>query len=161
MEDKKCDKCNSTEINFVKYEMANGIKILRKQCYVCGRLLATGYKRDFVAEFDLLLDYNKYAREKYKEKAIEKGEINSIFYNFSQDCFNRSYSYYHNVYLKSDEWKIKRDLVMKFHNNECSDCGDVAIDVHHLTYERIFREKFSDLTPLCRSCHSKTHGYEF
>jgi len=49
---------------------------------------------------------------------------------------------------------------MKFYNNECSDCGDVAIDVHHITYERIFKEKFSDLTPLCRSCHSKKHGYE-
>lgn len=161
MEDKKCDKCNSTEINFVKYETANGIKILRKQCSVCGRLLVKGYKRTLIKDFDLLPDYNKYTREKYREKAIEKREINSIFFNFSQEHFNRSYSYYHNIYLKSNEWKTKRDLVMKFYNYKCSDCGEVAKDVHHITYERIFKEKFEDLLPLCRSCHSKKHGYEF
>ena len=161
MEDKKCDKCNSTEINFVKYEMANGVKILRKQCYDCGRLLATGYKRTFVNQFDLLPDYNIYAREKYKEKAIEKGEVKSVFFNFSQEYFNKCYSYYHNVYLKSEEWKTKINLVMKFYNYECSDCGGIALDVHHITYERIFKEKFEDLTPLCRNCHSKKHGYEF
>lgn len=149
------------EIAFVKYEMANGIKILRKQCFSCGRLLPAGYKRDFVKDFNILPDFNKSAKEKCSEKAIEKGEINSIFFSFSQDYFNRSYYYYHNVYLKSYEWKIKRDLVMKFYNNVCLDCGYIATDVHHITYDRIFKEKFEDLIPLCRNCHSKKHGYEF
>ena len=32
-----------------------------------------------------------------------------------------------------------------------------ALDVHHLTYERLGREKDEDLRVLCRACHGDEH----
>ena len=161
MEDIKCDNCSSDKIHFVKYEMTNGVKMLRKQCWNCGKLLMQNYKRSLVNDFNLLPDYDKQARNKCKEKSIEKHEVKMIFFNFQSDYFERSYQYYHNIYLKSEEWKTKRDLIMKFYNYTCFDCAKEATDVHHISYDRIFKEKFSDLIPFCRTCHSKKHGYKF
>ena len=33
------------------------------------------------------------------------------------------------------------------------------MDVHHLTYARLFQEKDEDLLVLCRDCHGRRHGY--
>ncbi len=87
-------------------------------------------------------------------------------------------------YRKSDEWKRKREAVMRratklfpvlsttVNRNgreiqfmdvdrrpicENDGCTDKAIDVHHLTYERIGGERLSDLIALCRKCHVDLH----
>jgi len=157
MEDKKCTECNSINIHFVKYEMKNGIKILRKQCKDCGRLLTRGYKRNLVIDFDSLPDMNIENRHSYKLKKIELSSIKIILFNYRQEYFNRRYNYYHNIYLKSKEWKHKRDLIMKYYNFECQKCGNTAIDLHHLNYNNMLNEKFEDLIPLCRNCHNLEH----
>ena len=61
------------------------------------------------------------------------------------------------IYLESDTWKIKRKAVLKAAGYRCRRCGERATEVHHETYERIFNEKLSDLTALCRTCHQKAH----
>jgi hypothetical protein len=157
MENIFCEKCNSDNLHFVKYKMANGVDILRKQCYSCGYLLTLNYKRNYIQNFNSLDYHNKDFRNEFKMKAIRKGEINTVFFNYSVEHFNRSYNYYHKVYLKSKEWKEKRDLVMEFYKSKCNDCGEKATDVHHLHYNNIFKEKFEDLIPLCRYCHNKKH----
>ncbi len=65
----------------------------------------------------------------------------------------RNYS----LYLKSTEWKKKRDTVMKRDGNECVFCGDEAKHVHHLTYERIYSESLYDLVAVCNECHKAVH----
>lgn len=60
-------------------------------------------------------------------------------------------------YLKSEEWAVRRAVVMKRDRNKCRDCNGDAHDVHHLTYERIFEELSSDLVALCRPCHELRH----
>lgn len=157
MEDINCKKCNSENIHFVKYKMNNGIDILRKQCFDCGYLLTLNYKRNFIKDFNNLKYYDNDLRDKQKNKSLLKSEIKSVFFEYSKKYFERSYNYYHNIYLKSIEWKHKRDLVMNFYNSICNDCGSKANDVHHLTYNNIFKERFEDLIPLCRNCHNKKH----
>lgn len=162
MENIICEKCNSENLRFVKYKMANDVDILRKQCFDCGYLLTLNYKRTFVKDFQSLEYHSKFLREQCKTQAIKKSEIKKVFFDYATEHFNRSYNYYHNVYLKSKEWKEKRDLVMEFYNYKCNDCNNRSTDVHHLTYENIFKEKFDDLIPLCRNCHNKKHiNYEF
>lgn len=39
--------------------------------------------------------------------------------------------YYRNEYLKSDEWKRKRYVVLKRDNRQCVYCGRRATQVHH------------------------------
>jgi hypothetical protein len=57
-------------------------------------------------------------------------------------------------YLDSPEWKEKRLNAMTVSGNRCEACGSAQeMQVHHLTYARIFKEPLEDLMPLCRRCH--------
>ena len=61
-------------------------------------------------------------------------------------------------YLASDEWKAKRDTILKMAGYRCRSCGKRATQVHHETYRRqVFNEKLTDLTALCGSCHQRKH----
>lgn len=63
---------------------------------------------------------------------------------------NREYE----AYLNSEEWKERRKRRLKMTGFRCSACHKKGmIQVHHLTYERIFREEMSDLLPLCKKHH--------
>jgi 5-methylcytosine-specific restriction endonuclease McrA len=64
-------------------------------------------------------------------------------------------------YLRSDEWKDRRKRILIRDNHTCQDCGSHEhLQVHHLTYERIYRELAADLVTLCRPCHCKHHRAE-
>lgn len=58
------------------------------------------------------------------------------------------------LYLNSPEWKRKRwkRLAQSFFRCEACDSKD-RVEVHHLTYERIFNEDMADLLPLCSIHH--------
>ncbi len=77
--------------------------------------------------------------------------------------FNRRYynrrSYYLNVYLKSEDWKRKRHLVLKRDNWRCLKCGALATQVHHLKYAKrnIGKEPIEWLISVCKSCHYSFH----
>ncbi|KAF5043430.1 hypothetical protein DSECCO2_502320 [anaerobic digester metagenome] len=48
----------------------------------------------------------------------------------------RRRDYYRNVYLKSDDWKRKRYVVLKRDNWRCVYCGARATQVHHKRYAK-------------------------
>lgn len=58
-------------------------------------------------------------------------------------------------YLKSPEFREKRDAVMcrAYYRCEVGNCGAPALEVHHLTYERLYHEELTDLIAVCRDCH--------
>ena len=62
-------------------------------------------------------------------------------------------------YLKSDEWKRKRYVVLKRDNWTCKYCGAKATQVHHLKYAKyqIGKEPIKWLVSVCRPCHRKQH----
>ena len=60
-------------------------------------------------------------------------------------------------YLQSDAWKTKRKAVLQAAGYRCRQCGAPATEVHHETYKRIYNERMSDLTALCRHCHKAAH----
>ena len=60
-------------------------------------------------------------------------------------------------YLQSDDWKAKRNAVLKAARYRCRRCGAPANEVHHETYKRIYNESMSDLTALCGKCHKAAH----
>jgi 5-methylcytosine-specific restriction endonuclease McrA len=62
-------------------------------------------------------------------------------------------------YLRSREWRDKRDRVMKREMWTCQRCGEPADHVHHLSYRRVYREDLDrDLQALCSPCHRFLHG---
>ena len=62
-------------------------------------------------------------------------------------------------YLLSPEWQAKRAERLKLDNYKCTVCGqEDFLEVHHLTYVRLGRERMEDLRTLCEDCHEDGHG---
>lgn len=71
----------------------------------------------------------------------------------------RRRDYYRNEYLKSDEWKRKRYVVLKRDNFRCVYCGGRATQVHHKRYAKrnIGKEPIEWLVSICKPCHDSKH----
>ena len=73
-----------------------------------------------------------------------------------QEWISKNKERYHE-YLKTDEWKNKREKRLCIDRHICTICGDDAVNVHHLTYKNIFDENMEDITSLCLPCHKAQH----
>ena len=63
-------------------------------------------------------------------------------------------------YMKSNEWKQKRLLVLARDNHKCIICGsDSNLEVHHTSYKTLYNEDLNDLVTLCRYHHQLQHEY--
>jgi transcription initiation factor TFIIIB Brf1 subunit/transcription initiation factor TFIIB len=72
----------------------------------------------------------------------------------------RRRTYYRDDYLKSDDWKRKRSLVLKRDGQRCVFCGAPASQVHHKRYapQNIGREPIEWLVSVCDACHNRQHN---
>ena len=59
------------------------------------------------------------------------------------------------AYMKSKRWRDFKDKVFKAKGRVCSVCGttDGIINVHHLHYRTLGRERLQDVRVLCHNCH--------
>jgi len=82
--------------------------------------------------------------------------LKRLFFNFKR---RQRRDYYRNVYLKSDEWKRKRYVVLKRDNWRCVYCSAKATQVHHKKYAKrnIGKEPIKWLVSICDNCHDKKH----
>lgn len=62
-------------------------------------------------------------------------------------------------YLRSCAWQHIRQQVMQRANYRCERCGCMTayFEIHHMTYERLGRERLTDLLALCKECHKQIH----
>lgn len=61
-------------------------------------------------------------------------------------------------YLASPEWHGKRLAALRRDGDQCRLCGrGERLNVHHLTYARIGKERLTDLRTVCEDCHSGLH----
>ena len=68
----------------------------------------------------------------------------------------RKLEYY--KYLESHEWRQKREEVFIHHGKFCIACKTTTdLQVHHMTYQRVFNEKLRDLRVVCWVCHQEIH----
>jgi len=88
--------------------------------------------------------------------AIVLGLIKRWVFNIKR---KRRRDYYRNVYLKSDDWKRKRYVVLKRDNWRCVYCGSRATQVHHKRYakRKIGKEPIKWLVSICGPCHLNKH----
>jgi len=62
-------------------------------------------------------------------------------------------------YLVSAQWQVTRARAIIRAGGRCERCAATQqLEAHHLTYERLGREKPEDLEILCRKCHRRYHG---
>ena len=62
-------------------------------------------------------------------------------------------------YLRTEHWRRIRLDALAHADYECQACeiDGVELQVHHLDYKRLGREKPRDLRVLCAECHAKIH----
>lgn len=61
-------------------------------------------------------------------------------------------------YLESEEWQECRDFMIERAHHECEKCGsDDRLEIHNLTNKRLGNERISDLSVLCRRCHTSEY----
>jgi hypothetical protein len=63
-------------------------------------------------------------------------------------------------YLRTPHWRNTRIRALQRAGYQCKRCETRGqrLEVHHLTYDRLGRERESDLTVLCEPCHAREHG---
>lgn len=61
-------------------------------------------------------------------------------------------------YLRSEHWQKKRKDALHYFGYRC-ECGaeNVRLNVHHIHYESLWKEKLEDLRVLCEQCHNSLH----
>lgn len=62
----------------------------------------------------------------------------------------------HGDYLRSPEWRAKRDAVLRRDGYMCQAClQNQAVQVHHKTYRHWGNEPLFDLVAVCEICHDE------
>jgi hypothetical protein len=63
-------------------------------------------------------------------------------------------------YLRTSHWKSVRKAYRNSNlDQECIACCAKTVQLHHIVYDRIWRELPGDLIPLCGTCHQRLHDY--
>lgn len=64
----------------------------------------------------------------------------------------------YDAYMRSPQWREKRDAVMRRAGGFCEGCGkERATQVHHLTYAHLCAEFLWELRAVCTPCHERIH----
>jgi 5-methylcytosine-specific restriction endonuclease McrA len=171
MTDKEILECTHEDGNsmeFVKRKNSNGIFMLNKQCYLCGFLETKQlphYRVDKMSDVNTVDDELIYRREKLEDEEWEKErEKKRLEYEESKperqkewERLQKEDAIKYEEYLKSPEWREKRDFIFRRDNGICVLCNGVGKDVHHISYKRKYNEDHRDLILLCKACHAFVH----
>lgn len=66
---------------------------------------------------------------------------------------------WYRAYLRSPEWRKKREAVLARDGHLCQSCGLAqATEVHHLSYEHAGDEPLFELVSVCGGCHDRLHA---
>lgn len=138
---------------------SNGVEMVSMQCVFCGERLSNFLKKaDWPAQRvpwdeglrEAIYTANHNKRALIKLKAIAFSQLNDVTRKGEYDA-----------YLRSDEWRKKRKIVLERDGHVCQGCGaNRATEVHHLTYQHIYHEFLFELTSLCAGCHDRIHSDE-
>ena len=65
-------------------------------------------------------------------------------------------------YIHSRKWKKRRFRALVLGGHKCALCNSKnELQVHHLSYEHLGKEKDYELQVLCHSCHQEVQGRKF
>lgn len=152
--------CNKPDIHNVKYVVEGGSIQVRQQCMSCGWCSGNsigGFSKDQrealppldESKRDLFNDTKFAYRRAFNSNAAEKKAAIKRKEWFDQ----------YSNYLKSPEWREKRDLVLKRDNYKCQSCLiSLATQVHHKSYAFVDMngsEPAFDLVSVCMPCHDR------
>jgi hypothetical protein len=163
---KKLDACCiQPDLIFINMPRSDGKPTKRNYCKNCHHVSAL-VKMTNPNEW---IKLQILTRDQANDLQRERNERVSKFYRYLMDKKQKAFEdqkeeqrrYYNDVYLKSMEWKDKAKRVLNRDKYICQACLiNPANEVHHLTYDRIYKEPLFDLVSVCSNCHRSIHGLE-
>lgn len=129
-----------------------------KQCPACFASVGSAINKSTFEQhqIDAMPIFDETARDAFANKQYERQKE---IHNFNRAEESREWWERYNTYLRSPEWQAKRLLVLQRDKYLCQGCLTArASDVHHKTYEHLFREPAFDLESVCRPCHELIHN---
>jgi hypothetical protein len=95
---------------------------------------------------------------KPKKKKKKKPKPQTV--RISTQTISRAHPTKYDKYLESSHWKNFRKKYYEAFGKKCESCGGTdLIHLHHKTYERLGRERFTDMVALCSTHHADVHEY--
>ncbi len=142
-------------------QQTNG-KVAVKQCADCGQSLGCIPKKtvnyfELAPMFDEALEAaGRAIRQRHYQEIWEKARAAQHLQQYQKNAdWNRRYQ----AHLLSDKWRRLRVKVFARSKGMCEGCAERrAVQVHHLTYDRMGFEMLFDLAAVCKRCHEEIHG---
>lgn len=149
--------CTEHDGVLTRVAIKGGSEQIRMQCIICGEPLGSPVKRSEAGDITRLRVGT--TQEQYEYAALRRKQVEQIKLKYFQIQSRPGYgSNEYDDYLLSDEWKAKRNAVIRRASGICEGCGQADAEVvHHLHYDNIYHEWLWDLVALCRPCHSRCH----
>lgn len=151
---KEC--CRATdEIVSIEHRQDNLIRLYH-QCLNCGGAFKTKPLSHKKFSDKIRTEFNV---TRFDNWLIDRDEENNeLQKDIQQNNYKTSKYAKYVEYLKSIEWKNKREKVLVRDKYECQECKTKpAEEVHHKTYNNLYNEPLEDLVSLCRECHTEIH----
>lgn len=150
------DCCKNPFLNITIDNKNHNIR-LHRQCLNCGgcidRTKPLSYKK---YSEEIRLEFSHYNYDNWHEE--RKNENRNLWESVNERNSETSKFAKYSNYIQSNEWKIIRKKVLIRDNNLCQVCKkNSAEEVHHLTYDNLFREELEDLLSVCKTCHKEIH----
>ncbi len=152
--------CGNQNLISIRFEQTNKTIVQRVACKSCKTLTGGAKKKD--SNFDSLpvLTQKRFLEIQEEKRASFKGLRDHLQKLSDEFRLNKNKEWWQNysAYLKTDQWKHKRQQVLERENFLCQGCNySKAIHVHHTTYENLGDELLFQLVALCVQCHNKLH----
>lgn len=155
-------ECSHPSTEPMRIRVAGGSVQVRNCCTVCGDRQGTPLAQKDKAWVESLPWQSDELADTYKSRRV--AERRAILLDLARRQFeeNGRFTASYQAYLKSPEWKDRRERVMKRCGGICEGCGDnCAVHVHHQTYRHFGNEFLFELLGLCEECHERLHEEEF
>lgn len=152
--------CSNPILIDIRFEQTNGVWVRRTGCKNCKSLVGSQKKKgDDFLKLPFLSQENYLLTEKNKKDSFDKlyNYIKLLCQDFKDTQISERRKYYED-YIKSENWKRVRKLVLERDDFLCQGCRiKKAVHVHHTTYDFLGDELLFQLISLCVDCHQKIH----
>ena len=151
------DRCTHESTVIIKRTDAANREFRSCYCRDCGTCLRTHLPLQLAktATIDLTSDDMSEVSERYESD--RKASLDRIVFASAERCQTENRAAYSD-YLRSPEWRRRRDKIIERANGKCEGClTNSASEVHHLSYDHLGAEFAFELVALCSPCHHRWH----
>ncbi len=173
MNEIELEKSRALDEHYARFSCAHDTQQLRRrivtggseqyvfQCLSCGWAASQPIKKEKAFQLNGGEDFTPYDETLHGQwntlKDQEKSRIDQE-YNAKRAKKESEFQKSYTRYLKSHEWKRKREKVIARANGRCEGCLENPAEVvHHLSYEHVGAEFLFELVAVCQACHDRLH----